>query len=167
MTCFFPFTLHGSMHPERWLGKGIISKKWFDYRLYQYFGQSHFENHSNKNVVLFREINVMMVLSWSSLAYQTLCNKPHMWYIHPYYWVYDPPLLYGNNGSLDSSTHGDGIFNNAPMVAPATGQWVHLHGQSLQISPPARDKFTNFPGQGKTGNFDVCLWNSHAYVVYI
>ena len=27
-------------------------------------------------------------------------------YINPYYWVDDHPLLYGNNGSLDPSTHG-------------------------------------------------------------
>ena len=27
------------------------------------------------------------------------------WYIKPYYWVDDHPLLYGNNGSLDPSTY--------------------------------------------------------------
>ena len=27
------------------------------------------------------------------------------WYIKPYYWVDDHPLLYGNNGSLDPIAH--------------------------------------------------------------
>ena len=32
-------------------------------------------------------------------------NPYNNWYIKPYYWVDDHPLLYGNNGSLDPSTH--------------------------------------------------------------
>ena len=116
-----------------------------------------------KNVVLFREIfPAWMVLSWSSIAepknfgFQTpLCN------VHPTCGIFTPtigfmtlPYSMVNNGSLDSSTHGDGIFNNAPTVAPATGQWVHLHGQSLQISPKRPETWkNNFPGKGKTGNF--------------
>ena len=35
---------------------------------------------------------------------QPLVGNPYNWYIKPYYWVDDHPLLYGNNGSLDSST---------------------------------------------------------------
>ena len=30
-------------------------------------------------------------------------GNPYNWYINPCYWVDDYPLLYGNNGSLDSS----------------------------------------------------------------
>ena len=32
-------------------------------------------------------------------------GNPYNGYINPYYWVDDHPLLYGNNGSLDPSTH--------------------------------------------------------------
>ncbi len=35
----------------------------------------------------------------------TFKRNPYNWYIKPYYWVDDHPLLYGNNGSLDLSTH--------------------------------------------------------------
>ena len=34
-----------------------------------------------------------------------LIGNPYNWYINPYYWVDDHPLLYGNNGSLDPSTY--------------------------------------------------------------
>ena len=34
-----------------------------------------------------------------------LIGNPYNGYINPYYWVDDHPLLYGNNGSLDPSTH--------------------------------------------------------------
>ena len=34
-----------------------------------------------------------------------LIGNPYNWYIKPYYWVDDHPLLYGNNGRLDPSTH--------------------------------------------------------------
>ena len=36
---------------------------------------------------------------------QPLIGNPYNGYINPYYWVDDHPLLYGNNGSLDPSTH--------------------------------------------------------------
>ena len=36
----------------------------------------------------------------------TFNRNPYNWYIKPYYWVDDHPLLYGNNGSLDPSTYG-------------------------------------------------------------
>ena len=35
----------------------------------------------------------------------TINRNPYIWYIKPYYWVDDHPLLYGNNGSLDPSSH--------------------------------------------------------------
>ena len=31
-------------------------------------------------------------------------NKEPLWCRNPYYWVYDPPLLHGNTGSLDPNT---------------------------------------------------------------
>ena len=48
---------------------------------------------------------------WSKVAIlgmviQPLIGNPYNGYINPYYWVDDHPL-YGNNGSLDPSTHGE------------------------------------------------------------
>ena len=39
-------------------------------------------------------------------GHPTFNRNPYKWYIKPYYWVDDHPLLYGNNGSLDPSTFG-------------------------------------------------------------
>ena len=39
-------------------------------------------------------------------GHPTFNRNPYNGYINPYYWVDDHPLLYGNNGSLDPSTHG-------------------------------------------------------------
>ena len=39
-------------------------------------------------------------------GHPTFNRNPYNWYIKPYYWVDDHPLLYGNNGSLDPSTYG-------------------------------------------------------------
>ena len=38
-------------------------------------------------------------------GHPTFNRNPYNWYIKPYYWVDDHPLLYGNNGSLDPSSH--------------------------------------------------------------
>ena len=38
-------------------------------------------------------------------GHPTFNRNPYNWYIKPYYWVDDHPLLYGNNGSLDPSTY--------------------------------------------------------------
>ena len=35
----------------------------------------------------------------------TFNRNPYNWYIKPYYWVDDHPLLYGNSGSLDPSSY--------------------------------------------------------------
>ncbi len=40
-------------------------------------------------------------------GHHTFNRNPCNWYIKPYYWVDDHPLLYGNNGSLDPSTNGE------------------------------------------------------------
>ena len=37
-------------------------------------------------------------------GHPTFNRNPYNWYIKPYYWVDDHPLLYGNNGSLDPSS---------------------------------------------------------------
>ena len=34
-------------------------------------------------------------------GHPTFNRNPYNWYIQPYYWVDDHPLLYGNHGSLD------------------------------------------------------------------
>ncbi len=39
-------------------------------------------------------------------------------YINPYYWVDDHPLLYGNNGSLDPSTHIFVVFTTLMDLNP-------------------------------------------------
>ena len=39
------------------------------------------------------------------MVIQPLIGNPYNGYINPYYWVDDHPLLYGNNGNLDPSTH--------------------------------------------------------------
>ena len=39
------------------------------------------------------------------MVIQPLIGNPYNGYINPYYWVDDHPLLYGNIGSLDTSTH--------------------------------------------------------------
>ena len=38
------------------------------------------------------------------VTHPTFNRNPYNWYIKPYHWVDDHPLLYGNNGSLDPST---------------------------------------------------------------
>ena len=38
-------------------------------------------------------------------GHPTFNRNPYNWYIKPYYWVDDHPLLYGNNGSLDPSSY--------------------------------------------------------------
>ena len=38
-------------------------------------------------------------------GHPTFNRNPYNGYINPYYWVDDHPLLYGNNGSLDSGTY--------------------------------------------------------------
>ena len=38
-------------------------------------------------------------------GHPTFNRNPYNGYINPYYWVDDHPLLYGNIGSLDPSTH--------------------------------------------------------------
>ena len=40
------------------------------------------------------------------MVIQPFNRNPYNGYINPYCWVDDHPLLYGNNGSLDPSTHG-------------------------------------------------------------
>ena len=37
-------------------------------------------------------------------GHPTFNRNPYNWYIKPYCWVDDHPLLYGNNGSLDPSS---------------------------------------------------------------
>ena len=40
-------------------------------------------------------------------GHPTFNRNPYNGYINPYYWVDDHPLLYGDNRSLDPSTHDD------------------------------------------------------------
>ena len=53
----------------------------------------------------------LLYVPWSKVAILGMVIPPligiliigYNWYIKPYYWVDDHPLLYGNNGSLDPS----------------------------------------------------------------
>ena len=48
-------------------------------------------------------VKVVAILGMGDL--QPLIGNPYNgYYINPYYWVDDHPLLYGNNGSLDPGT---------------------------------------------------------------
>ena len=47
-------------------------------------------------------LNKLLVLG---MVIQPLLRNAYNWYINPYYWVDDHPLLYGNTGSLDPGTH--------------------------------------------------------------
>ena len=38
-------------------------------------------------------------------GHPTFNRNPYNWYIKPYYWVDDHPLLYGNNGSGSTLAH--------------------------------------------------------------
>ena len=49
------------------------------------------------------------------MVIQPLMGNPYNGYINPCYWVDDHPQLYGNNGSLDPSTHvGKVLLNQKP-----------------------------------------------------
>ena len=54
----------------------------------------------------------MIYVPWSKVAILGMVIPPLIGilingYINPYYWVDDHPLLYGDNRSLDPSTHDD------------------------------------------------------------
>ena len=53
----------------------------------------------------------------------TFNRNPYNWYINPYYWVDDHPLLYGNNGSLDPGTYMF-IFYFGVLPIPTVLQWI-------------------------------------------
>ena len=58
---------------------------------------------------------------WSKVTFfgdghPTFSRNPYNGYINPYYRVDDHPLLYGDNGSLDPSTHQEVMF--ASQVFP-------------------------------------------------
>ena len=49
-------------------------------------------------------------MPWSKVTilgdgHPTFNRNAYIWYINPYYWADDHPLLYGNNGSLDPDTY--------------------------------------------------------------
>ena len=55
-------------------------------------------------------------------GHPTFNRNPYNWYIKPYYWVDDHPLLYGNNGSLDPSSYDitllvDKLSRSLPLLS--------------------------------------------------
>ena len=73
-------------------------------------------------------------MPWSKVAIlgmviQPLIGNP---FINPYYWVDDHPLLYGNNGSLDPSTHGSPQKHHGS--ASLIGGSLSLPGVDLDVS---------------------------------
>ncbi len=63
---------------------------------------------------------------------QPLIGNPYKGYINPYYWVDDHPLLYGNIGSLDPSTHGNGL---SPFSIGNTSS-IRVHVPACYVSLP-------------------------------
>ena len=55
-------------------------------------------------------------------GHPTFNRNPYNGYINPYYWVDDHPLLYGNNGSLDPSTHIPPM-ESRKLIFPTTLGW--------------------------------------------
>ena len=52
-----------------------------------------------------KPIRAMVKSRYIGDGHPTFNRNPYNWYIKPYYWVDDHPLLYGNNGSLDPRTY--------------------------------------------------------------
>ena len=67
-------------------------------------------------------------LYWGWSGHPTFNRNPYNGYINPYYWVDDHPLLYGNNGSLDPSTH-------VGWLEGFTTQWLPNPEWSLKKNP--------------------------------
>ena len=85
--------------------------------------------------------------------------NPYNGYINPYYWVDDHPLLYGNNGSLDPSTHD-------PIHEPGSCEFVSLEAEfgSIQNSQGHQQRL---PGrQQKSNPIDpsMCIYNIYIYI---
>ena len=68
-------------------------------------------------------------MPWSKVAILGVVIPPligiaYNWYIKPYYWVDDHPLLYGNNGSLDPIAHMIQLHSRfTQRVSPHFGAW--------------------------------------------
>ena len=58
-------------------------------------------------------------------------RNPHNREMNPYYWVDDHPLLYGNNGSLDTGTH-----QNLPQHLTQARRQSFLTRRGPAESPP-------------------------------
>jgi len=58
----------------------------------------------------------------------SLIGNPYNWYINPYYWVDDHPLLLcGNNGSFDPSTYVDIIIEPVDPMIPNVKNVMYLY----------------------------------------
>ena len=66
-------------------------------------------------------------------GHPTFNRNPHNWYIKPYYWVDDHPLLNGNNGSLDPSTYM--TFKNSLEFKGPTPAGSHVSPQEIASRP--------------------------------
>ena len=53
-------------------------------------------------------------------GHPTFKRNPYNGYINPYYWVDDHPLLYGNNGSLDTGTYNNRLNQYLNTLNPYT-----------------------------------------------
>ena len=100
---------------------------------------------------------MIIYVPWSKVAILGMVippfnRNPYNGYIHPYYWVDDHPLLYGNNGSLDPGTYDYfptvktvAGFGQAPMhtctwrIMPV-GKWL-----ITMVGKSPKDRVVRFP----------------------
>ena len=113
-------------------------------------------------------------------------------YFHPYYWVDDHPLLYGNNGSLDPSTCANYIFFSRELtwaylgilkimdstvfwernVSSQEGTYKHISGQFIIIpKPELRGFWGHFPyfspPFGVTNRREMVALNCPDMIMYV
>ena len=122
-------------------------------------------------------VNIILILSWSNSqevksddihdalicamvksryigdGHPTFNRNPYNGYINPYYWVDDHPLLYGNNGSLNTGTF---MFNCIRLWRKIVGTSVGyykgavLSGSSAPKRSPSKQRmYAPMPDFGK------------------
>ena len=84
-----------------------------------------------KNCCTCQQFVCVFECRWQILRiYTYMRGNRFNWYIKPYYWVDDHPLLYGNNGSLDPSTY---MFGHSLISYIGQARRVRLHVLSMGV----------------------------------
>ena len=79
-----------------------MNESLFHHHGFRWFGSTGKKTSSKNHVRGYEPGSKLLVLG---MVIQPLIGNPYNWYINPYYWVDDHPLLYGNIASLDPSTY--------------------------------------------------------------